>query len=246
MLGSLRSSLGFLTTIPVGMQSLEETARNSWSFPIAGAVVGVLAGFAGISGTLLLGREFGSLSALVVLYILTGLNHLDGLLDWADGIMVRGDREKRLKAMHDLNHGVAAFFAGFTVLFATYLAIRMSFGFLSQLVVAESSAKFAMVIACYYARNSSHAGMGDVFFREINGNRLLILKLSLAYLPFLLLSTFFAPVVLGFTVVTTAFIVRDAEKKFGGISGDVLGAINEVVRVGVLIILSSLPLHVYL
>jgi len=123
MLKSLRATLGFLSIIPVGMERVEKVAQASWTFPVAGAVIGVLASLAALIFTYFFPRDIAVLVALASLYILSGFHHLDGLLDWADALFIRGDREKKLKAMHDLNHGVSAFATGFFVLLAGFLVI---------------------------------------------------------------------------------------------------------------------------
>lgn len=237
MLKSLRAALGFLSIIPVGMDRVEDVARASWTFPVVGAIIGVLASLIAFIFAYFFSWDIVALAALASLYIFSGFHHLDGLLDWADALFVRGSIEKKLGAMHDLNHGVSAFGTGFFVLLAGFLSIKHSSGLLIQLVVAESTAKFSMVLACYISKGTSHSGTGTIFFSNIKGNQPLLFKTFLVYLPFLALALFRAPYVLLDAAIITFLIVRNAEKSFGGISGDILGAVNEIVRTATLMVL---------
>ncbi len=63
--------------------------------------------------------------AVLALYLTIGLLHLDGLADWADGIMVKGDRERKVRAMKDLNTGIAGVFAVVTVLLLQVYALPL-------------------------------------------------------------------------------------------------------------------------
>ncbi|WP_456475503.1 adenosylcobinamide-GDP ribazoletransferase [Candidatus Pyrohabitans sp.] len=235
----LRKCLGFLTVLPVGMgfKGYEEVARAAWLFPVAGGIVALVASAAAFASLFFLPRDIAAGIALLVLLLLTGFHHLDGLLDFADAAMVRGDRGARLKAMHDLNHGVAAFGAGFFVLLLTYLAVYEAEGILPSLVVGEASAKFAMVLAAYSARQSSHQGMGSAFVNVLRGNHRLMLLTLIVYTPFLLLAWESAPIVLLSVAVTALLIVNTSYRLFGGVSGDVFGAVNELSRLVAMLVL---------
>jgi len=79
--------------------------------------------------------------------------------------------------------------------------------------------------------------MGSIFLNHIKGNHPLLFKAFLAYLPLLALAFLKAPYVLITAVALSFIMVRNAEKNFGGISGDILGAINEIVRTATLLVL---------
>ncbi|NOZ59521.1 MAG: adenosylcobinamide-GDP ribazoletransferase [Euryarchaeota archaeon] len=238
-LSSLRRCLGFLSLLPVGMsfRSYGEVARDAWMFPAAGATLGVLAGAAGLLALFFLPKSIAAAVALLVLLLLTGFHHLDGLLDTADAAMRRGSVEERLRAMHDVNHGVAAFGAGFFVLLLSYLALYEAEGLLTSLIVGEASAKFAMVVSCYVAGRASHPGMGEEFIRALGGNHRAMALCLAVYLPFLALAWGDAPLVLGVVLLTALSANAASERLFGGVSGDVLGAVNEVSRLLAMLVL---------
>ncbi len=233
----LKSALAFLTIIPMDMpDEIEDMARATWLFPVVGAVIGIIAAGAGYVLMQVLTPDPALALALFVLLILTGFHHLDGLLDFGDGLMCRGSPERRLQAMHDRDTGVGGFAMGFFVLLLTFLALR-DFPFpLLALVAAETAAKMSMVFVLYVGR-PSHEGMGSAFSREVKRNHPvfmtgLVLSIIIAYL---FLGTWGLRAVLAGLVVGLV-MDRVSRRTFGGISGDVLGATNELARLAALLV----------
>ncbi|NOZ76611.1 MAG: adenosylcobinamide-GDP ribazoletransferase [Euryarchaeota archaeon] len=235
---AIRDVLAFLTVIPVGSPGgIGGAARGAWLFPAAGALLGIPAALAGYVLMQFLSPDVSLLLALFILYVLTGFHHLDGLLDTGDALMCRGSRERRREVMHDLNTGAGGYGAGFFVLLLTFLALREAPRPLLALVVAETAAKMSMVSALYIGR-PSHEGMGSRFSAEVRRNHLmffsaLVLAVSIS---------FFFLGVLGLQAVLAALVAALgmdvlARRSLGGISGDVLGAVNEVSRVGALVVM---------
>ena len=87
---------------------LTDCARNMWAFPLIGAFLGLLAGLFGwVAHQFLPGLVVGAL-ALALLLWMTGLHHMDGLLDFGDGIMAHGLAEHKVEVMHDQLTGAGA------------------------------------------------------------------------------------------------------------------------------------------
>src|SRR3954466_13379625 len=95
-------ALALLTILPVrprGDAAALGTAA-AW-FPLVGALVGLVAGGAWVAAEPTLGAGVAGALAVVVMVVLTGALHQDGLADCADGLGVRGDRTLRLAVMRD-------------------------------------------------------------------------------------------------------------------------------------------------
>jgi adenosylcobinamide-GDP ribazoletransferase len=236
MIKALRNAFGFLTIIPVGMDfDTEDVAKSAWLFPIVGGFLGLAAAAIYELFGYLLSDPVAAGIALFALLVLTGFHHLDGLLDFGDGLMRVGTAEERRSAMKDVNTGAGGFAFGFFVLLVSYAAITDSTTIFISLIAAEASAKFAMVLGAF-AGKASHEGMGSVFTKGVD-SRLLLLAL-VTYAPFLAI----LPIEMGITAFAATVIVSllmtfISMKLFDGVPGDVFGAINEITRMGVLVVL---------
>ena len=102
-----------------------------WAFPLIGAFLGLLAGASGwVAYQFLPGLVVGALGLALLLWM-TGLHHMDGLLDFGDGIMAHGSAEHKVEVMHDQLTGAGALGLGIM----TYLVTALAFGELTKNVV---------------------------------------------------------------------------------------------------------------
>ncbi len=236
-LRGLRGVLAFLTVIPAGEADLENAAHYSWMFPAVGAAIAALAGLTGYVLNLAFPMVIAITLAFFALLVFTGFHHLDGLLDFGDGLMVRGSREEKLRAMRDANTGVGGFGLAFFVLLASLQALWNTVNPFSAIVAAESIAKFSMVLALHIGA-PSHEGLGGTFIRAAKGRWM---DLALAFI----LGAVVAASTLGLlgliallaAAVFTALFVRFSQGVFGGIGGDALGALNELTRMLALLVM---------
>lgn len=237
----IKSLLGFLTIIPVGMDkhSFIEAAELMHLFPLVGAFIGFLAGmFAFLISNLLPNLVVGILT-LGFLLLLTGLHHTDGLLDFGDGIMVQGSPEKKIKVMHDRQTGTGGAALGLLTFLTTALALAglTRIIVLQSIIVAEVSAKLAMVIAAW-AGQSAHKGVNTYFINAMH-NRYRSLRMITA----LIISFGIATPLLSFigvlgivaSILTGLFTVWISNRHFRGMTGDVFGATNDFARMTALI-----------
>jgi len=107
MLKEISSVFSFLTIIPSNSTNLEAVARYMHIFPIIGIAIGLLIGSIGFGLSFFLEPLIVSLLVVASLAIITGIHHTDGLADFADGLMTRGTKEKKCKAMKDISTGSA-------------------------------------------------------------------------------------------------------------------------------------------
>ena len=243
MLRPLKNLLSFLTVLPVRMDEnmLSDCARYMWLFPLIGALIGLIAGvFGWILYMFLPGIVVGAL-VLGALLLLTGLHHTDGLLDFGDGVMAHGTPEHKIEVMHDQLTGAGGLTLGMMTLLVSALAFSQLNAnvIIQSVIVVEISAKLAMVVGAW-AGKSVHKGMASVFLDVMNG------KLGNARLAAAVLISLFVAVLLlwlnGAIVVLIACVaglvmVEIADRHFKGVTGDVLGATNELSRMVSLIAL---------
>jgi adenosylcobinamide-GDP ribazoletransferase len=241
----LKNLFSFLTVFPVAMDKdlLTDCARNMWAFPLIGAFLGLLAGLFGwVAYPFLPGLVVGAL-ALALLLWMTGLHHMDGLLDFGDGIMAHGSAEHKVEVMHDQLTGAGAI--GLTLM--TYIITAFVFAELGKtmfigslalplifpaLIMVELCAKLSMVVVAR-AGKSVHQGMNSPFLEAMhgsNGNLRLVVAIAISFaiaLPLLRWAGVFT--VLAGLIVGLVMVVV-AHKHFNGVTGDVFGATNELAR----------------
>jgi adenosylcobinamide-GDP ribazoletransferase len=248
----LKNLLSFLTVFPVAMGKdlLTDCAQNMWTFPLIGALLGLLAGVFGWVALQFLSSIVVGALALALLLWMTGLHHTDGLLDFGDGIMVHGSPERKVEVMHDQLTGAGAI--GLTLM--TYIITAFSFAELGRkifignfavplifpaLIVIELCAKLSMVVAAW-AGKSVHQGMNSAFLEAMHGskgNLRLIAALTISFaiaLPLLGWAGIFTVLV---AVFTGLLMVAIAHKHFNGVTGDVFGATNELSRMVCVVVL---------
>ena len=218
---------------------LTDAAKYMPLFPLAGALIGLLAGsLAWLLSHILPNLIIGILT-LGFLLLITGLHHTDGLLDFGDGVMYQGSSEKKIEVMHDQQTGAGGLALGLVTMLATAFCIaelKRSI-IIQSLIVSEVSAKLAMVVGAWIG-NSAHEGMNISFVNSMHGEHrklrlatALIISFGTA-LP-LFGATGFMAVTAG--LVASLIMVEVSKRHFGGVTGDVMGAMNEVIRMSSLI-----------
>ena len=223
--------LSFLTIFPVGNASLETVAKHMYLFPLAGIVLGLLVGAAGFGMSAFLEPLAVGLIVTAFLVILTGIHHTDGLSDFADGLMANGTKEKKLAAMKDVSTGSAGTMAIVLYVAGLIVAFSMTDGYdlFLAILLGETMAKFSMVLMA--AMSSSASQGSSVLFVHIMRDRKRLLVSGFIVLPLLVLLGGAAGLaVFGAGVAVTMLLGAISTRNFGGITGDVLGAANELVR----------------
>ncbi|BAD85046.1 cobalamin-5-phosphate synthase [Thermococcus kodakarensis KOD1] len=225
----MRNILPFLTRIPV--KGDFEKARNElWAFPLVALVSSALPTL-----ILYLGLPLSNLLAVLALYWTIGLLHLDGLADWADGIMAKGDRERKIEVMKDVNTGIAGLFAVVIVLLLQVYSLQLLPFY--ALFLAELNSKYAMLLALATKRPLGK-GLGAYFMEGMNGR-----QLALGTLLYVLLGlsvVLFEPRALAgiLGLLFGVHIIRISLKNFDGLNGDCLGATAEITRAGTLVVMA--------
>lgn len=242
----VQSVLAFLTILPADRQShdLHYVARNMYLFPVAGLVIGAIIGAMAFGISPFLHPLLVGLLVTGALVIITGVHHTDALADFADGLMAKGDKEVKRKAMLDPavgSAGVAAlvmYFAGMIVVFQTGFSSGLAI--LTGIITAEVIAKFVMVLLANRGL-SAWEGFSSPFTAAMKDRRKMAAATGMMLAIVWLASSYVGLIALGVSLAIAGLIKYVSGKSFGGISGDVLGASNEMTRLTSLIVLSSLP-----
>jgi adenosylcobinamide-GDP ribazoletransferase len=235
------AALAFLTKIPVpGQEKINEDAliKSSAYFPAVGMIMG---------GILLLSYNLlqylfpfnPSITAVLLLALwvfLTGALHLDGLADTFDGIGGGITIEDRLRIMKDTHTGTFGMVAVILLLLLKYNFLFNLEGLklAGALFFSPLLGRWAMVVLMYttpYARKKE--SLGRPFIEKIGTNQLAVATVSTLAAGFLY-PRFFFPFLLPLTVLSIAISRMFFLRKLGGITGDCLGTVNELIELAVL------------
>ena len=239
-LRGILSTVSFLTIIPAGGSDIRSVAGHMYAFPLVGVMLGAILGAAGL-GLSLAGVEPLVTALLVVgaAAVLTGLHHTDGLGDFADGMMAKGTRAKKIEVMRDAATGTAGVFAIVICTAGMILALSLSGGWqlFLAILVAETAAKFSMVLMAAAGRPAA-AGSGAAFLEAMDKKRLA------AAAAITIPVAFFGGGVPGLVALAaaaalTVLITYISARSVGGVTGDAFGALNEIARLAALLVMVS-------
>lgn len=231
------AALGFLT--PFGPARAPNPATPRW-FPLVGAAAGAIVGLVwwaaskGWHGPLV-----PAALAVVTDLVLTGMLHVDGLADSADGLLPHLSRERRLQVMSEPDvgaFGLAATSAVLLLRFAAFGALRPDIALVAGVWCVSRSLMAAAMLVLPYARPTG--GLATAFLGGGVAGSALAASAGAAAGASLAIWAGGAPAAagVGAAVVAAAAILWVARRRLGGFTGDVLGAAVVVSETAALLV----------
>jgi adenosylcobinamide-GDP ribazoletransferase len=233
------AALTFLTRIPLARHASytpEMMAACCRYYPLVGALVGTLLAliFLGIHGFLPLAPSV--VVTLIAGVLLTGAFHEDGLADTCDGLGGGWSREDALRIMKDSRVGSYAVI-GLVLAIAlkiTLLASLPAVTVASTLVVAHTLSRtlaLSYLLNYPYVQLAEHSKVGTYARADIAGPVFLILALACLLLTTWLLGLRPALTCAAGLVAVRWLFGRYLSRRLGGITGDCLGAAQQIGEV---------------
>jgi len=235
-------ALSFLTILPVGQNQLsggKELARSMAFFPLVGLVIGLILSAGYYLFSLFLPHSITLWATVGLLAFLTRGLHLDGLADTLDGLASGGPKERILEVMRDSRIGAFGVIGLVLLIGGKYLALdQLSNAFIPySLILMAVMGRNSMVLVCF---RSPYARPGEGLAKPFTANlryREMAFSLATAFgIALLAMGVKGILVFLGvglFSLGYRFFFI----KKLGGVTGDILGGVNELSELLCLILL---------
>ncbi len=238
-------ALSFLTPFG-GAVTPRPNALNC--FPLVGALLGLVLGGLWLATDHLWPEQVAAAIVVLADVVLTGMLHLDGLADSADGLLGPLSKERRLEVMRDPRSGAFGVTAVGITLLLRWVSLSVLAPSIWLMVGIWSVSRTAMAlvaIAAPYAREAE-GGLASVFIREPGGGsegngpprfarakRLLMVGVPggiVGVVAVIVWNPVAGPVCLVAGVVCALALLSFSLRRIGGYTGDVLGAIGVIVE----------------
>nr|WTB30628.1 adenosylcobinamide-GDP ribazoletransferase [Streptomyces sp. NBC_00830] len=246
----IRFAFGTLTALPVRVTRWDREAARAGMLcaPLAGLVVGLLAAVPG--GLLLLfgsGPLLAAVATAAVPAVLTRGLHLDGLADTADGLGSGKPAQDALRIMKQSDIGPFGVITLLFVLLAQVAVLHQLYGQgwahgAMAAVVAGVTARLALTLASRQGvpparpEGLGAAVAGTVSLRAAAGAAAVVVAACAGAGA---VFGGYAPLHQGLAVVGALagaqVLLRHCVRRFGGVTGDVFGAVAEVAATGALV-----------
>ena len=235
-MNSFLIALQFLTIIPVTHSFIASDKQLGYS-PFFYPVIGLLIGSLLVSSALLLidlPLQIQSTLILTLWVLITGGLHLDGLADCADAwVGGLGSKQRSLGIMKDPAAGPIAVIVLLLVLLLKWSIINtiLEKQAFEVLLLTPMAGRLTILILMLTTRYIRSGGMGEKIVANLSENSVKVITLS-----GLLISIYYLGVLpIVFMLIMIFIISQQANKRLGGVTGDVYGAAVELVEVGVLL-----------
>jgi len=235
----------FLTRVPIRTRAGVPHERALPWFPVVGALIGLFVGSVavGLAEWIPLGVAAGV--AVAAGLLITGAFHEDGLADIADAFGGGWTREQRFEILKDSRHGtygVAALCTSIVVRVVAAGSIVAQPALFAGFVAAHTLGRTAAVCTLLVGRPATESGLGAS--AASGSTRVsLVISSSLATGALAALTGWWLAPLVGVSVAGAAAALWLSNRKIGGLTGDTLGAIEQVVECLVLVTVSGLALR---
>lgn len=236
MIKQLIILIQFMTRIPVFVNveyDEEKLGKSIKYFPLVGAIIGIfLYGINILAGKITVNRQIAAMIIIIAEIFITGLIHIDGLADTADGLFSYAEKEKILEIMKDSRVG-------------TNGAVALILYFMTKVILLSEIRPEYIILYPVISRLSTsiNAGLGEYVRKNGMSNEIIakngkkeagISIIITMILSFIILKVK-GLIILIFAILFILLLMKGVKRKIGGITGDTMGASLELTSILVLL-----------
>jgi adenosylcobinamide-GDP ribazoletransferase len=237
------AAIQFLTRVPVRLRTPPDLQDAVPWFPVVGAAIGATIGGVVVVLMELVPASVAAAVGIVIGLMITGAFHEDGLADTADALggWTPEQRREILKDSRHGSYGVAALCTTIVLRIVCVATLAPAVAF-AGLVAAHTLGRGAAVGVMGVAPPSPSTGLGADYTRSLTRSQVAAGVVASLVIAALATGWWAGPlaVAAGLGAVAVAAV---ATRAFGGVSGDILGAVEQVGECLVLVVITGLALH---
>jgi len=233
-------AIKFMTILPLNLDTSKVDIREIPPLlPLVGAIIGAIISIAGWVFLKIFPPDIASLSLIAIYILITGGFHIDGLSDTFDALGIKpsgdtkSDIEKRLSVMKEPSTGPMGVLSIILVVFSKYLSMRyvLERGLLGVIFLMPMFSRWTVLTTIKNGNPARKDGLGSIFIGKTGIRPISIITfIFVSIFSVLALKVDIRLIVLSisflylFEYIFKGFLKR----RFGGITGDHLGAIIEL------------------
>jgi adenosylcobinamide-GDP ribazoletransferase len=203
-------------------------------FPLVGALIGAMLWGASLLLAQILPASVTAALVLAIWILLSGALHLDGFLDSCDGLFGGRTPEARLAIMKDERVGAFGLAGGVLLILLKFAALSALPARSFALLVAPVLGRWAMTLGIFAFPYGRAQGLGKAM-KEFTAAWQVGVATVLAFGFSWLLAGQTGLLACLVAALTTGLVAAFALRRVAGLTGDVYGAINEMVELVVLL-----------
>jgi adenosylcobinamide-GDP ribazoletransferase len=237
-----------LTRIPINADlkaTEEDFAKGVIYFPIVGLIIGAFNLAILVGASKILGGVFPIICRIIAGTAITGGFHVDGLADTCDGIFSSRTRDKMLEIMRDSRigtNGTIAIVFDY-LLKLSLLAMLTGKGLYFAVLLSPVAAKALVVLlmkTSVYAR--SGPGLGGLYL-EKQTSAATVLSIAIGLIIISVFSGIWGIAAFGGCAVVCFLYRSFIYTKLQGMTGDTLGAANELLEISFILIMAVMAVR---
>lgn len=235
----------FITRLPLKISlscEIEDFKRGTLYFPMVGALIGGIQYLVFIIIKAYFPMIIAATFTVLSMVFITGGLHIDGLSDTCDGFFsFKGGKDKIIEIMKDSRVGAFGVIAiifdiALRILGVYYMGLK---GLEYGLIVVPSITRAFTVLLFLIGKPAKEKGSGNLYIGNTTAVKFMGALISAFIIGKILIGYYGSLILLLSGLIITLLFSRFCNNTIQGHTGDTLGANNELVEIGLLLIISS-------